>query len=87
MVILAADIAITDTVIVDNHVNAPNPPAAGRVYRGGGIEGTAKSLRIERSEISENGANDVTGSDATRSGGLHIYNNSVDRQGPGDAWD
>jgi hypothetical protein len=42
-------------------------------------------LRIERSEIAENGVNDVTASDASRGGGLHLYNTSVDRQGPGDA--
>ena len=76
-----ADITITDTVIVDNHVEAPNPPVAGKNYHGGGFEGTAKSLRIERSEISENDAFDVTGADVTRSGGLHLYNNAVDRAG------
>ena len=79
-----ADITISDTRIVDNHVDVPNPPVAGKTYHGGGIDGTAKSLRIERSEIAENSVNDVTLSDVTRSGGLHLYNDSVDRQGPGD---
>src|SRR5207247_1870315 len=56
-----ADITITDTVIANNAVEAPNPPAAGKSYHGAGFEGTARTLRIERSEISENGAFDVTG--------------------------
>ena len=80
-----ADIAIFDTVIVDNHVDAPNPPVAGRSYRGGGFEGTAKSLRIERSEIAENSAYDVTAGDVTRGGGLRVDKTAVTRQGPGDA--
>ena len=79
-----ADIVIVDTSIVDNHVDAPNPPTPGRVYHGGAFEGSAKSLRIERSEIAENTANAIPSSDAVRSGGLHIYNSAVDLQGPGD---
>lgn len=80
-----ADITISDTVIVDNHVVAPNPPAAGKTYSGGGMNVNAKSLRIERSEISGNSAFDVTGGDVTRSGGLTLSHDAVDRQGPGDA--
>jgi hypothetical protein len=80
-----ADILITDTIIVDNHVDAPATPLPLQLFRGGGFEGTSKSLRIERSEISENAVNDATGSDASRSGGLHLSNGSVDRQAPGEA--
>jgi hypothetical protein len=80
-----ADIVIVDTIIVDNHVDAPNPPVVGKVYHGGGFDGLAKSLRIERSEIAENTANDITLSDATRSGGLHLHNSPVTRQGQSDA--
>jgi hypothetical protein len=77
-----ADIYIVDSVFVDNHVDAPNPPVPGFNYHGGAIDGTAKSWRIERTEISENSANDVTGADVTRSGGLHLFNDSADRQDP-----
>jgi uncharacterized delta-60 repeat protein len=80
-----ADIAITDTIVVDNHADAPDPPASGRNYHGGGFDGTAKSLRIERSEIAENTAWDVTGADVTRSGAMHLYKDAVDRQGQSDA--
>jgi len=80
-----ADIFIADTLIVGNRVDAPNPPPAGRVYRGGGIEGTARSLRIENSEIAGNSANDATAAaDPTRGGGMSINNSSVNWQGPGD---
>ncbi len=79
-----ADIVIADTIIFANHVDAPNPPVVGKVYYGGGFEGTAKSLRIERSEIAANIADDITFSDATRSGGLHLDNGLVTRQGQSD---
>ena len=36
----------------------PNPPVAGRAYQGGAIAATGRSLRIDRSEISENAAID-----------------------------
>ncbi|MEP7208911.1 MAG: choice-of-anchor Q domain-containing protein [Casimicrobiaceae bacterium] len=77
-----ADIVITDSIFVDNHVDAPNPPTAGRVYHGGAFDGSMKSLRIERTEVAENSANDATGADVTRSGGLHLHNSQVDRQSP-----
>jgi YVTN family beta-propeller protein len=80
-----ADITILDTRIVGNHVDAPNPPVAGQSYYGGGIHALAKSVRIERSEIAENAANDVTGSDVTRGAGLRFVSNDPNRQGPGDA--
>ncbi|MEO8302742.1 MAG: choice-of-anchor Q domain-containing protein [Betaproteobacteria bacterium] len=78
-----ADITITDTRIVDNHVNAPNPPVAGQNYQGGGFYGTARSFTLIRSEISGNSVFDVTGSDQTRSGGLHLFNSAPDLQGAG----
>jgi hypothetical protein len=81
-----ADIAIFNTVIVDNHVIAPDPPAPGRNYHGGAFDGTAKSLLIESSEISENTAFETNpANDLTRSGALHLFNDAVDRQAPGDA--
>jgi len=80
-----ADIAIVDTRIVGNRVDAPNPPVAGQTYYGGGLSLTAKSLLVLRSEIAENSANDVTGADITRGGGLLLTNNTVNLQGPGNA--
>jgi YVTN family beta-propeller protein len=81
-----ADVTISDTVIVDNHVDAPNPPLTTRAYHGGAFEGPPRSLRIERSEIAENTVTDVTADpNVTRSGGIHLYNDMVNRQGPGNA--
>jgi hypothetical protein len=81
-----ADVTISDTRIVDNHVNAPNPPLTTVSYHGGAFEGIPKSLRIERSEIAENTVTDVTADpNVTRSGGIHLYNDTVNRQGPGNA--
>jgi uncharacterized delta-60 repeat protein len=81
-----ADIAIFNTVIVDNHVVSPDPPAAGRNYHGGAFDGTAKSLLIESSEISDNVAFEANpANDLTRSGGLHLFNDAVTRQAPGNA--
>jgi YVTN family beta-propeller protein len=81
-----ADVAISDTRIVDNHVNVPNPPLTTVSYHGGAFEGIPKSLRIERSEIAENTVTDVTADpNVTRSGGIHLYNDTVNRQGPGNA--
>ena len=80
-----ADITISDTRIVDNHVDVPNPPPAGQTYRAGGIYAKAKSLRIERSEIADNTINDATSSDQARGGGLAVFNGTPDLQAPGDA--
>jgi hypothetical protein len=81
-----ADIAIYNTVFADNHVIAPDPPAAGRNYHGGAFDGTAKSLRIESSEIAENSAVEANpADDRTRSGAMHLYKDAVDKQAPGDA--
>ncbi|MEP7181312.1 MAG: choice-of-anchor Q domain-containing protein [Betaproteobacteria bacterium] len=79
-----ADMFIFDSIFVDNHVDAPNPPNLTLQYRGGAIEGSYKSVRIEVSEIAENSASDVTGGDVTRSGGLHLTKTQVNRQGPTD---
>ena len=49
-----ADVAITDTRIVDNDVVLPAQPFGNN--NGGGLWARVKSLRIERSEISENSA-------------------------------
>jgi hypothetical protein len=81
-----ADVTISDTRIVDNHVDAPNPPLTTRAYHGGAFEGLPRSLRIERSEIAENTVTDVTADpNVTRSGGIHLYNDIFNRQGPGNA--
>ena len=77
-----ADTTIVDTRIVDNHVDVPNPPVAGLNYRGAGLYGTGKSLRIERSEISGNSVDDITGSDQSRGGGLALFNDLADLQTP-----
>ena len=80
----SADVTITDTRIVNNTIVVPNPPVADQLYHGGGIHAHAKSLTIVRSEIANNAVTDITGADVTRSGGLHLYNNAPDLQGPGD---
>jgi hypothetical protein len=81
-----ADVFIVDSAIVDNHVDVPNPPPAALLYRGGGLHVISKSLRILRSEISDNSVSDVTGiNDSPRSGGLQFGNESIDRQTPGTA--
>ena len=80
-----ADVAIIDSRIVGNQALAPNPPVTGQTYYAGGIFARAKSLRIERTEIAENSAVDVTGADVTRSGGLHLVNDTDSLQGPGSA--
>jgi len=80
-----ADVTITDTRIVDNHVVAPNPPVAGRNYRGGGIYGSAKSLTIVRTEIADNTATDATAGDVTRGGALGLINVTAALQASSDA--
>ncbi|HQR12317.1 MAG TPA: right-handed parallel beta-helix repeat-containing protein, partial [Casimicrobiaceae bacterium] len=81
-----ADVAISDTRIVDNHALAPNPTVAGMTYYAGGIfASNIKSLTIDRSEISNNSAFDATGSDQTRGGGLFMSQNASDLQAPADA--
>ena len=65
-----ADITITDTRVVANRVIPPNPPVMGALYFGGGIYGRARSLQIERSEISDNSAD--------LGGGLRFFNDLAD---------
>ena len=72
-----ADVTITDTRIVDNHVDVPTPPVANRSYSGGGIWLYAKSLRIERSEIADNTAD--------FGGGLRLTNDYPTLQDPASA--
>ena len=72
-----ADVTITDTRIVDNHVDVPTPPVANRSYSGGGIWAIAKSLRIERSEIADNTAD--------FGGGLRLTNDYPTLQDPASA--
>ena len=69
-----ADVTITDTRIVDNHVDNPTPPVAGNNYNGGGLWARVKSLRIERSEISDNRAD--------FGGGLRFNNDAPALQAP-----
>jgi hypothetical protein len=75
-----ADILIADSRIVDNHIDVPNPPVAGKNYRGAGMDFHAKSLQVSRSEIADNSIIDVTGSDQTRAAGLSVINNTPDLQ-------
>ena len=72
-----ADVTITDTRIVGNSVDPPDPPVTGARYRGGAIRGLARSLTIERSEISDNVA-DVGGA-------IGVHTDLVDRQTPATA--
>ncbi len=81
----SADITISDTRIVGNFVDAPNPTVATQNYQGGAFRGLAKSLTIVRSEISNNGVLDGTGSDLTRGGGLHLINSDPNLQTPANA--
>ena len=67
-----ADIAITDTRLVDNHVDVPSPAVAGQVYSGGALHGHARSLKFERSEIAQNTAD--------LNGGVGTFNNAADLQ-------
>ena len=69
-----ADITITNTRIVDNHVE---PPVSGARYYGGGIYGRAKSLTIAGSEIADNTAD--------RGGGLRLFNDVAALQGSASA--
>ncbi len=79
-----ADILISDSRIINNHVDAPNPPVA--AYQGGGIYvNAANSFRIERSEVAGNAVNDVTASDTTRAGGMRFTNADPTLQGPSNA--
>ena len=68
-----ADITITDSRIIDNHVEPPNPPL-NKSYNGGGIWAGAKSLTIERSEVAANTARSA--------GGVRVYNDILARQTP-----
>jgi hypothetical protein len=77
-----ADVTIADTRIVDNHVDAPNPPIAGKGYKGGGLAGTAKSITISRSEIADNTIVDATGTGSARGGGFFLFNDTDILQGP-----
>jgi IPTL-CTERM motif len=72
-----ANITITDTRIVGNSVVPPSPPVTGAQYFGGGVYGRSKSVRIERSEISDNTA--VLG------GGLRFFNDIASDQSPATA--
>ena len=68
------DITITDSRIVDNHVDVPTPDDATLSYQGGGIRSYAKSLTIQRTEISNNTVFDATANNLTRGGGLFLFN-------------
>ena len=79
-----ADITITDSRIVGNFVDAPNPPVANQSYQGGAIRGFAKSWTIQRTEISDNAVFDATGSDQTRGGAIEVLNYDPNLQGAAD---
>ena len=68
------DITITDSRIVDNHVDVPTPDDPTLSYQGGGIRSYAKSLTIQRTEISNNTVFDATANNLTRGGGLFLFN-------------
>ncbi len=80
-----ADITITDSRIVDNHVDVPNPPDPNVAYQGGALRVYAKSLTIQRTEVSDNSVFDATATDQTRGGGLHLLTVGPNLQTPADA--
>ena len=71
-----ADITITDSRIVDNHVDVPTPDDPTLSYHGGGIRAYAKSLTITRTEISDNSVTDAVANNLTRGGGLYLLNSA-----------
>jgi len=73
----AGDITITDSAFVENQVAIPVPPVGGALYRGGAIHGTAKSLTLVRSEISQ-GTADI-------GAGISLFNDADDLQAPASA--
>ena len=68
------DITITDSRIVDNHVDVPTPDDPTLSYQGGGIRSYAKSLTLTRVEVSDNRVFDATANNLTRGGGLFLTN-------------
>ena len=66
------DITITAR-IVNNHVDAPNPPVANQIYQGGGIRGTGICRDPGMGNLGQYTTDD--GADLTRGGGLHLFNN------------
>ena len=68
------DITITDSRIVDNHVDVPTPDDPTLSYHGGAIQSYAKSLTLTRVEVSDNTVIDATANDLTRGGGLFLFN-------------
>jgi len=81
-----ADITITDTRIVDNHIDVPSPPVAGKFYVGGGLIVKGKSVTIMRSEIANNAAGSAVADDTGGiGGGLGVYNDVSNLQAPGSA--
>ncbi len=69
---------VSDTRIVDNHVEAPVPRVAGMAYPGGGMHADGRALTILRSEIA--------GNSADYGGGLNVSNWNDDLQAPSDAY-
>ena len=68
-----------DTVITENSVEAPNPPVAGRTYHGVASMEQARSCGSSGRRSPKNAAVRRTGADVTRSGGLHLYNDALNR--------
>jgi hypothetical protein len=77
-----ADVTITDSRIVGNGIDAPTVIPAGVNYVGAGLQGRTKTLRIERTEITDNVINaDLSGFGA----GIALFNDVPDLQTPGGA--
>jgi len=77
-----ADVTITDSRIVGNGIDAPTFIPANTNYLGAGIQGRSKTLRIERTEITDNVINaDLSGYGA----GFALFNDLPDLQTPAGA--
>ncbi len=68
---------LTDSRIVDNHVEIPNPRVGSFSYPGGGMHSDGRTVTIDRSEIA--------GNSADYGGGISFANAFVDLQAPGSA--
>ena len=78
-----ADVTISNTRIVGNGVDAPNPLVADKTYRAGALYGYgSKSFTIQNSEISDNTATSAVVNGQTRIGAMDLVHDHPDWQTP-----